>query len=180
MTGSASSRLAAAAWAGFSGSGSSCWLRWVGCSSSMRAAPIAVRRARWRRRFLPGSLVGDHHRGRLVGHRLARGLHGIVFGVEILPPKMQARRGRLNDGFPRLPLIARGSLPVHVDEDCEIVVMGIEPPLIEDHGQPELMQHEKFLRQVVMRGEAGQPVADAINLGYADTADLPQRQLAWL
>ena len=44
--------------------------------------------------------------------------------------------------------------PVHVDEDRQVLVPGVEFVLAADHRRPELVQDEEFLGQVALCGEA--------------------------
>jgi hypothetical protein len=41
-----------------------------------------------------------------------------------------------------------------------------------EHGQPELVQHQQFLRQLMTNGQLGQPVDDRVDFGGGDPADL--------
>ena len=82
--------------------------------------------------------------------------------------------------MPRLLLYARRALTVHVDDDREIVVTGVEVPFVADHRQPELVQDQQFLRQMVFGGETGQPAGHTVDLADAGTSDLPQRHLSRL
>ena len=49
-----------------------------------------------------------------------------------------------------------------------------------DHRQPELVQDQQLLRQMVFGGESGQPVGHLVDLADAGTSDLPQRYLSRL
>jgi hypothetical protein len=49
--------------------------------------------------------------------------------------------------------------------------------LAADHRQPELVQDEEFLGQVVVRGQAGQPSDDGVDPAGAHAAYLVQRPL---
>ena len=71
-------------------------------------------------------LVGDHGQCRGSRHRLARAHHGVVLEVEVLPAEVDPARGGSGDGLPGLALVALGALPVHVDEDGQVIVPGIE------------------------------------------------------
>ena len=41
-----------------------------------------------------------------------------------------------------------------------------------EHGQPDLVQHQQFLRQLMTNGQLGQPVDDRVDFGGVDPADL--------
>jgi hypothetical protein len=70
----------------------------------------------------------------------------MILDVEVLPSEEHSGRGCLGNGLPGLLFGGRRALPVHVDEDRQIVVPGVEIALILDHRQHELVQHEKLLR----------------------------------
>src|ERR1700730_14099495 len=99
----------------------------------------------WRRR--PGwlLLVGDHGQLRGPGHCLRCAEHRMVLGVEVLPPEEHPGGGGAGDGLPSLLLDGRCALPVHVDEDRQVLIPGVEFVLAADHRQPELVQDEEFL-----------------------------------
>src|SRR5215472_505615 len=58
--------------------------------------------------------------------------------------------------------------------------MSIEPCYVLDHAEPEFVQFEELLRQVVLRCQRREPRHDAVDLSDADTSDLVQGQLTRL
>src|SRR5262249_38248806 len=107
-----------------------------------------------------------------------RAEHRMVLDQEVLPPEEHAAWRRAGDRMPRLQLVRRRALTVHVDDNRKVVVPGFEALLAGDHRELELMQYQQLLRQVQPCGQARQPADHAVDLAGADASDLLQWPLA--
>ena len=97
----------------------------------------------------------------------------MVLDEEVLPAEEHAARRRRGDRVPGGLLHSGRALPVHVDDDREVVVAGVEVPLAGDHRELELVQHKELLRQVMPGGQRREPADDAVDLADVDVPDLP-------
>ena len=122
-------------------------------------------------------LVGDHQRCGVVGHGLGGGEHGGVFVVEVLPAQRQTRWGGGGHRGPGFVLEGGGAVAVHVDQQLDLGMVGVEFVFVADHRELELVQHEELLRQVRRGGEPGESAGDGIDVARLDATNLLQRLL---
>jgi hypothetical protein len=104
----------------------------------------------------------------------------VILDEEVLPAEEHPVRRRRGDRVPGGLLRPGGALPVHVDDDREVVVAGVKVPLAPDHCELELVHDEKLLRQAVPGGQRREPADDAVDLTDVHVPDLPQRSLPGL
>jgi hypothetical protein len=111
---------------------------------------------------------------------LLRGEHRVVLDEEVLPPEVHAPRRRGRHRVPGFLLVRGRALPVHVDDDREVVVAGVEVTFPRDHLQLELVQHQQLLRQAIPCGQRREPAGDAVDLADIHVPDLLKRCLPGL
>jgi len=101
----------------------------------------------------------------------------VVLKEKVLPSEVHAVRRRGRHRVPGVLLVCGRALPVHVDDDREVVVTGVKVAFPSDHLQLKLVQHQQLLRQVVPCGQRREPAGDAVDLAGVHAPNLLQRCL---